>query len=791
MSVFNWAHHLDLKKFYSYCMQKFTRIFLFVVFSTATLCAQTDFNNFKGLKSSGPVPKEFTIDLADRYKAAHLASKDVVKGIDQKMSKAFHLNRQYSIDDLLKSGWITYGDPVTNYLQKVADKVLESFEGSQKSVKVFTSKSAFFNISVTYDGVMFVNLGLLSQVENEAQLAFAMALELVRFEKNLVLKGFIENRLANKKYNATLNAQRREDLVEAFKKSKKMKSIELDRDAFNMFMVNSGYDPIEAVRVLEIMLYSYLPFDEVPFQKDFFNKDYFKLKPSLFPDNVKEIAIIENFQDSLSPFPNLRERRDSLEEQYLALDNKNPGKLFLLDEEEFFMAQKIARFELSNTYLTMRDYPEAIYNSYLLLQKDPNNRFLRESIALSLHTFSTYKNNKQEDVMGKVEAIEGEMQAVYHFLKEVSPLELNVLAAHYSYQLYKDFPNDAFAKRLFSASMKELVFFHDIKSDYFYEDVALDNATTMKEEPEPTPTENAEETRERGRSTKVQTLKKQRQYSEQTDSIRMAFVGELQNPLFANVFEDLLQDHKARKDQKTYVSEMGRRELRKKEKDNKATRASHERRENYLRNNPLPIRKVVVASPDFRLSLPENWDWAKRPDYKSQIGVNAKYLKSIENSIHQTGLEYVVLDSADPKNANSETLNLANFARMWFSEYWDHPNEENMVSWTRQADAFVEATGTPYILYTGARLDMKSKMADAGFFRYVVPALIYFPAIINLSINVHGKKADGMVYTFIINVQTGEMVYSRVDNFDGTYQQSEIEAITYSNIRNLEFVTAK
>lgn len=41
-------------------MQKFTRVFLFVVFSTATLWAQTDFNNFKGLKASGPVPVEFT-----------------------------------------------------------------------------------------------------------------------------------------------------------------------------------------------------------------------------------------------------------------------------------------------------------------------------------------------------------------------------------------------------------------------------------------------------------------------------------------------------------------------------------------------------------------------------------------------------------------------------------------------------------------------------------------------------------------------------------------------------------
>lgn len=775
-------------------MQIFIRCLLLVFLSSATLWAQTDFNNFKGLKASGPVPEEFTESLEAKLNSAlNSIEKDEKSRKRVSKEKAFHKTSQYYIHNLFNSGRLIYGDPVTNYVQRVLDKVLEDYGNTKKKFRVFTVKSAAFNAAATNDGILLVNLGLLAQVENEAQLAFILAHEIIHSEEDHVLEGYIERKATSPSMVVMEDEQAREERLLAMSNFNKSLELEADKEAFDRFMVRSGYDPFEAVRMIDVMLYSYLPFDEIAFKRDFFNKDYFRVKSSLFPDEVKGITAIEDFDDSKSSHPNLRTRKEALEGLYTKLGNK-AGKLFMVDEKEFYAAQKAARFEMVSTYLMYRDYPEVIYNAYLLLLENPGNKFLRESIAIALHTLSTYKNNQSKKILGKVADVEGEMQAVYHFLTEITPLDLNVLAAQYTYQFYKDFPEDVFAKRLFETSMKELVNFHDIKADFFYDEVVEVAATTTEaEETEAEPTD-----RGRGRSSKVQTLKKQRDYSNQTDSIRMAFVGEFQNPLFTDVFNKELEALRAKKAEKDYISESARRELRKKPRNEKKKNQIYIDYEKNLRENPLPIEKVVFANADYVLqktvsvSTGNGWLRSLEPDYVQVIGKKESLLEACVAALDASKIDFEVLDLTKIPSNDSEKFNYSQFAKLYFEEYWAHPSEENTVSLSRYAEDFIAATGTPYVLYSGvfATKDANQAFLSKAFVSGML-AFVYLPSLVYSGQTLFSPGLKGVAYTLLFDVRSGEMVYTRLEPLKNEYMPLELEAITYGNIVNLKSIVKK
>lgn len=740
---------------------------------------QVDFQNYTGLKSRGPVPEEFTRALTEKYQLAReeLAVKDKSR---KKIEAAFHLSSQHFIDDLMTSGRVTYGDPVTNYIQSVMDKVLEDYGATNKNIRVFTVKSPQFNAAATNDGIVFVNLGLMAQVENEAQLAFILAHEIIHSEENHVLEGFVEHARGAQNNDVVFDdGSSRELKLIALRNFSKSLEFEADREAFKRFMLRSGYDPFEAVRVMDVMLYAYLPFDEVPFSIDFFNHNFFKLPRNLTLDTINAVTAIEDYYDELSTHPNLRVRKDSILEMY---NNQSvaAGKLFIVGETQFFEAQKAARFEISSGYLYNRQYPESIYNSYLLLREDPNNKYLRKTLGLALHTWSTYKNNKNTLFIGKTEKVEGNLQTVYHLLKEGTPLELNVLAAQYNYLVYKDFPDDAFAKKLFEMSFKELVFFHELKSDYFFKEVKgqedeTDGAAAAAEE--------EQETR-RGRSSKVQTLKKQREFVTQTDSLRMAFAGEFDNPLFLASYKKVMADFQNARGDKNYLTLARQRYMAKK---NNSVRNINKKKdsENSTKPTPLNIQKVVIVAPEFTVSSNKDNGKSTKSIKKGEERL-ASYRNAYVAMLDQAMVKSELLDYKSIDPMDEDGFNHLQFAKSWFIEYWKHPAEENIVSLVRDAAAFVETFKTPYILFTGAFSEPVSRKLAYRTVETSLALIGYPPLALPLFLNTVIPREKTIVYTLIFDVETGELKYRRFDAVDTGASTQIIDVINYANIQNIK-----
>jgi len=69
------------------------------------------------------------------------------------------------------SGRVLFGDPVSEYVNTVADKLLENEPELRSKLRFYCLKSNVTNAFATNQGMIFVTLGLIAQLENEAQLA--------------------------------------------------------------------------------------------------------------------------------------------------------------------------------------------------------------------------------------------------------------------------------------------------------------------------------------------------------------------------------------------------------------------------------------------------------------------------------------------------------------------------------------------------------------------------------------------------------------------------------------------
>lgn len=93
------------------------------VFISLALYAQ-DFNNYELLKCQGEIPKAFITPSSQKYQNDIQKIDKNLKYRDKKNSDKFYLSSNFNIDNLLRSGQVLFGDPVTQYVNEVLDKVL-------------------------------------------------------------------------------------------------------------------------------------------------------------------------------------------------------------------------------------------------------------------------------------------------------------------------------------------------------------------------------------------------------------------------------------------------------------------------------------------------------------------------------------------------------------------------------------------------------------------------------------------------------------------------------------------
>lgn len=419
----------------------------FLFFIPLLICfityGQADFNNYTTLLSEGSIPRDFTVLTYDKLKN-DLAEGD--KGLSRVQEKVFFEGINYAIDDLLHSGYVTYGDELSKYLEKIADKLLKKDKKSRSELRFYTLKSNSVNAFSTEQGIVFVTTGLISQVTSEAQIAYILAHEIAHYLEHHVVESF------------GYKTNNRRKSIEQMSVYSKDKELEADMKGLEMYKA-AGYSKVQIIPTFDVLMYSYLPFDEIDISLSYFQQsDSLFLPPSLFPDKKYEIQAIEDEDDSKSTHPNIKTRKEAIQK---ALEDSNKWGIEanFQGDEKFTYIRNIARFEAIRNDIIEANYGDAVYSIFLLERDFPESMYLKRMKAQSWLGLLMYRlKNKISSTIDKKSEYEGASASVHYMIRTMSKDELEAFATRQMYDVYINNSSDKEIKLIWEKFVKTLAY---------------------------------------------------------------------------------------------------------------------------------------------------------------------------------------------------------------------------------------------------------------------------------------------------------------------------------------------
>jgi predicted Zn-dependent protease len=538
-----------------------------------TVIGQTtiDFNHYTTLRSDGPVPKDFTRSTASKT-LEDLDNHDT--GTHRYQDKVFYEGVNYAIDEMLHSGIVVYGDPISKYVTEVMNGLLRNEPHLQSELRVYTLKSNATNAFSTDQGIIFVTTGLVAQITNEAQLAYVLAHEISHFTQKHVRETF-DWKVRNYKYA---------DQIDKLSNLSKEKELEADRLALEMYHA-AGYSKDGIFETFDVLMYSYLPFEEVEFPFIYFNTERMFIPEYLFPKKKYEIKAEEDYDDTNSSHPNIRKRKDSVEA--VIGEFKDWGELkFTLSEERFRTIRNMARFESVRSDIIDAAYGDALYSVFLLERDFPSSVYLSRMKAQIWLNLTMFKQaNKSNQTIDNLAELEGESAPVHFFLKKISKDGLITLALRQIYDLHRKYPADKEISAVYSKMLSTLS-----ENDKFklsnYSELTFDQAQAEFDRKSKDTISVSDTTTGDSKYDKIRSQKNSRTRSFDSTKFYLYAIGDLlKDTNFVQKYEAARKLAEAQKKREKELESLSR-----------AERAEHFRlqKENQLK---LGIDKLIVVEP--------------------------------------------------------------------------------------------------------------------------------------------------------------------------------------------------
>lgn len=425
-------------------MKKFILSILFSLICSLSLDAQSLDKDYSPVKSSGSIPEFYTRattkKIAEDTKAISI-DKDAR---DKGKQKEFAIHINYAIDNELRSGDILFNEEVGTYINKVADEVFKSDPALRKELKLIPIKVPEMNAFCMSKGYIFINIGLVAKLENEAQLAFILSHEVSHYVKKHNLNLFIESKKIDKEYKkSSFEAREIEKL--AFSKENET---EADMYGFQLYG-RTSYPAMEAVQALDLLQYSYIPVEEIEFKTTTYNDEFYKIPSRYFLEELQGIRGDDKYDETKSSHPNIMHRKQNLDSLVKAA-SQDKKSAFLVSEQEFLRIRDICRFEMCRLYLMERNYFNALLTANVLLKKYPDNLYLSKVVSRALFAMCLYKNGdmKYTDDSYRKGPIpdytktEGYSQQLNFMLDKIPQNEMAILALRENWKFHKKFPSE-------------------------------------------------------------------------------------------------------------------------------------------------------------------------------------------------------------------------------------------------------------------------------------------------------------------------------------------------------------
>lgn len=393
---------------------------------------------------TGTIPPEF-LENARTKSDAEIAANDK-EVLSKKQGKEFYVVQNYSLSSLFTSGVIYFNDDLTAYVNKVADKLLAKQPDIRSQVRFYVTRSQVPNAFAWRDGSLFINIGLLNYLENEAQLAFIMSHEIEHYLAEHALLRYKKNKDVEK--DIFKKKDEEESIMKVLKYSRE-NELAADDGGLGIFL-KSDYDPREAIKALEMLglmdddkysqeldLIALLSTEAEKVDSSWICNDL-ELKEDREDDDEKErrrkrerntvkhqyeesddddddddyddLAEEEEDED-LDPFsthPSIKKRVREMTEAVAKLSDTT-GATYLVGKADFDKAKSIVSFEVINEYRKDADYFRSLYEAWQLQKQYPDNLFLKETIARNLFWISYYFDLRSiDELMDDYEQYEGQ-----------------------------------------------------------------------------------------------------------------------------------------------------------------------------------------------------------------------------------------------------------------------------------------------------------------------------------------------------------------------------------------------
>lgn len=389
---------------------------------TAFAQQQLSVDNFAPLESQGKFPADLK-EAANTPKTSNEYSEFLVT--------------------MLQRGRILYGTEMNEYLDHIAQKLLVNHPKLQRDIHVYILQTPIVNAYSLPNGTVLVTMGMLAQVSNEAELAFALAHEIAHYSEGHGKEtdnpgkrsgGNVSSYMRNQQYSRN-------------------QEFAADRVGLLTFYKDTPYSYDIFDGFFDVLLYADLPFDEIPFQRSEVEEDFYHFPDNYFLKSVASITDRSKLMDTLLTHPNIEKRRTVVKGLASKLSNDD-RKVFVQPEEQFTRLRNVARFACIDRFLINHDYDKAIYNTHILEQTFPYNAYLRHAMVTAYYGASKHKSDGQTNIFAEpYREVEGEQQQVNYFLSKMSRDEYAVLALRKAWKAMQAAPDDEYL----SAIVKDLI----------------------------------------------------------------------------------------------------------------------------------------------------------------------------------------------------------------------------------------------------------------------------------------------------------------------------------------------
>ncbi len=560
-------------------------------------------------------------------------------------------NNELIVRELLQGGQVLYGDEMTGYMRQIASEILKDDPDLFRQLSFFTYRSSDELSFSTSSGLVFVSTGLISQLSNEDQLAFAIAREIGHFVNKHKNYPFIRYEDSYAEGKGTYEYKK---IFSTFF----IRTVEENTvaDAYAVKLLKqSRFELASAISYFDALLYAYLPFDEVEINHTFFNLDTsFVIPSAYFQKTDVSIDPDENGDSNRHLFMEGIRKRKAAVVEIIGI----PGNTVKVKEvtDRFLRFRTAARFEMVRMNLVAREYILALYHSFILQQQYPENDFLERAFIKALYAIAVYRMNDADKDMD-LDNYQGEISKLGNVLGSLSEEQVGVLAMMHIKNYVNSHPGDEYMISLLESTVQNLKNASGFQYSSFRSISYLNDQT-----------------------------------SELKDTLNLSKYDKIK----MSRREFALENYE--KDFHLYVRDFIN--------TDSLVQVCFDREEiNYLKYNPTGIKNVLVMNPVLRNeNIKYGLDLLLS---ESQLSVLSKDIEnnSSFDSLRVRYLNILALDSTD-----WEEFNTISAIKVWFSESAKHLFLNDFVS--LESDMlypYIKKNGTKYILFS--RADGKDKQS--------------------------------------------------------------------------------